>query len=216
MAQAKHQACRLDAPALVTLLQFDAGSGRQVRIGRCIDRHRGLELAQSTHGRDPRSPHRPAVVAQRVEKISVQQQPHAALRHHLEEQRLVQLRVERRDRRNVVRRVVHVSGRPAHRHKTLDDLLRDPADDPLPPRMKRHPRPDHRRGCRPAEKPVALDQQRVRPVPRRSERRRAPRVAAADNEHVVRRFHVRVQMSTFIMSSKMETLFGLKFLRSLL
>jgi len=35
----------------------------------------------------------------RIEKPGVQQQPDAALAHHLEQQRLVDLGVERRDRR---------------------------------------------------------------------------------------------------------------------
>ena len=59
------------------------------------------------------------------------------------------------------------------RDQPLDDFLGDTADDPLVARVERHPRADHRRGGRPAQEPVALDQQRRRAGARRRDGRRA-------------------------------------------
>ena len=120
-----------------------------------------------------------------VEHVGVQQQRDAGLAHHLEQQRLVRFGIERRNRRDVVGRVVKMSGRAARAHQTLHDLLSDAADDAILARVKRHPRPDHRRRGGSAEKSVALDEERARAVARGRNRGRASGVAAADDHHVV-------------------------------
>ncbi len=87
---------------------------------------------------------------------------------------------------NVIRGIVDVPGRGAARNEPLDDLLRDPADDPLAPGMKRHPRADHRRGRRAAQEAVALDERRAGAAARRRERGGAAGIPAADDQHVAR------------------------------
>ena len=76
-------------------------------------------------------------------------------------------------------------GRTAQRDQPLDDLLRDPADDAVAPRVERHPRPDHRRRRGAAEKTVALDEQRARAGARRRQRRGAARISTTDHQDIV-------------------------------
>ncbi len=189
MAQPKHQARRLNPPALVALLRRDAGRSGNQSVGSCVDRHPSAIFADAAGRGEARAGYFPrarseAIRQDRLEEISVQEQMHAGLAHHFEQQRLVRLRIERRDRGNVVGRIVDVTGRSARAHQALHDLLRDAADDAIRTGMKSHPRTDHRGGGRSAEEPVALDQHRARAVARRRDRGGATRVSAADHEHV--------------------------------
>ena len=78
-----------------------------------------------------------------------------------------------------------LAGRTPERDQALDNLLRDPADDPIAPRVKGHPGPHHRGGRGAAEEAVALDEQRARAGASGGQRGRAPGVAAADDQHVI-------------------------------
>ena len=187
VAQAEHQAGRLNAAVLVALLQSRrpalaatnasavASIVRRARIGaRAAD---GREARRRSPRRARRAPRR------RPARAAAAATPRLA--HQVEQQRFVDLRIERRDRRDVVRRVGEVAraSRPSR-----SAARRSPAA--IPPtmrsvaRMERHPRTDHRRGRGTAEKAVALDEHRARAGARRRQRRRAARVAAADDQDV--------------------------------
>ncbi len=185
VAEPEHQARRLHAPALVALLHRAARGGGHERIGGRIDRALGEIRAHPADRGERRPAHRTALVAHGVDHQRVQQQLHARFAHQVEQQRLVNLGIERRDRRHVVRRIRNVSGRAAERDQPLHDLLRDPAHDPVAAGVKGHPRPDHRRRGRTAEEAVALDQERTRAGTGRRQRRSAAGVAAAHDQNVV-------------------------------
>ena len=114
----------------------------------------------------------------------MQQQRHAGFSHHLKKQRFVHFGVERRNRRNVIRRIGKMATRSALAHQPLDHLLRDAADDAFLRRMKGHPWTNHCGGRSTAQKTVTLEQKRTGTVTRRRNRRRATRIAAAHDQHV--------------------------------
>ena len=104
MAQPEHQAGRLNAAALVTLLQSRTPADAATNASAVASIVRRARIrARAADGRERRAAYRAAFVAHRVDDQRVQQQVHVRLAHHLEQQRLVDLGIERRDRRDVVR-----------------------------------------------------------------------------------------------------------------
>ena len=181
VTEPEHQARRLHAPAFVALLQLATGRGGNERIGGRVDRALCRVGAHPPDRRERRTAHRAPIVAHRVDHQRVQQQLHAGLAHQVEEQRLVDLRIERRDRRHVVGGIGDMARRSAERDQPLHDLLRDSAHDPIGPGVKGHPRSDHCGRGSPAQEAVPFDQEGAG----RRQRGRAARVSASHHQHVI-------------------------------
>ena len=109
VAETKHQTRRLHAPALIALLRRHAGRCRDVRVGGRIDDHTRAITAAAANRCNARADDAIALDV-RAEKPGVQQQLRAGFAHHFEQQRFVNFRIERCNRRNVIRGVSDVAG----------------------------------------------------------------------------------------------------------
>jgi hypothetical protein len=183
VTQTEHQGRGLNAAALVALLCRNAGVCRHERVGRRIDDDAARVFARSSDGCERRAAHRLAVELG-IEHVGVQQQRHPRFAHHLEQQRFVNFRIERRNRSDVIGGIVQMTRRGAFAYEALDDLLRDAAHDSPIAGVKGHPRTHHRGGRRSTQEAVSLDQQRTRPAACRRQRGRAAGVAAAHHQYV--------------------------------